>query len=368
MKILELTNYSAGICGVWARVKSEALELSKRGHNVRVFSSNLTKGSNKIANSEDSLGDIKIKRFPARQLGGESFMFWDFEKQAINFKPDIIITHSYRHPHTTRALQIAKKINAKVFLVAHAPFGRASTHSLIENITIKLYDLLIGRRTLNKFNKIITITQWENTYLHKLGVKREKITYIPNTIPDEFFKQKKSKEQNKILFLGRIAPIKDLETLILAFKNIRNKKIILEIVGPVEEKYLEKIKKLVRESNIEERVIFSDAIYKIKEKIRKIDSCKIFVLPSKSEGMPQSLIEAMARQKVVVSSDNQGAKEIIRDQKNGFLFKIGNARELTKKLDFALSKKQPKVKIQARKSVENYKIKNLIKKLEKEFK
>ena len=40
LKILELTNFSAGICGVWQRVKQESLELSKRGHTVIIFSSN----------------------------------------------------------------------------------------------------------------------------------------------------------------------------------------------------------------------------------------------------------------------------------------------------------------------------------------
>ena len=40
-------------------------------------------------------------------------------------------------------------------------------------------------------DKIIAITRWEIPILIKLGVKKEKIAYIPNGIPDEFFKQKK---------------------------------------------------------------------------------------------------------------------------------------------------------------------------------
>ncbi len=78
MKILELTNYSAGICGVWNRVKEEAARLSKKNHEVVVFSSNFTKGSDEIAKSKDKIGGVLIRRFPARKLGGESFMKWDF--------------------------------------------------------------------------------------------------------------------------------------------------------------------------------------------------------------------------------------------------------------------------------------------------
>jgi len=38
MKILELCNFSAGICGVWARVREEATRLAERVNEVRVFS------------------------------------------------------------------------------------------------------------------------------------------------------------------------------------------------------------------------------------------------------------------------------------------------------------------------------------------
>ena len=48
MKILELTNFSAGICGVWARVREEAVRLAKK-HEVRVFSSNFVKGMDETA-------------------------------------------------------------------------------------------------------------------------------------------------------------------------------------------------------------------------------------------------------------------------------------------------------------------------------
>ena len=61
MKILELTNYTSGICGVFQRVKQESLELSKKGHEVMIFSSNAIKGSEEIASTEDKTENVKIK-------------------------------------------------------------------------------------------------------------------------------------------------------------------------------------------------------------------------------------------------------------------------------------------------------------------
>ncbi len=366
MKILELCHFSVGICGVWQRVKQESELLSKLGHEVVVFSSNITKGTNEIASSEDKIGKVKIKRFPAKKLGGESFMKWNFEEEALRFKPDVIIAHSYRHPHTTKALRVAEEINCKVFLVTHAPFIEGNTtRSFLSKISVKFYDFFIASRTLNKFTKIIAITKWEINFLENLGVKREKIGYIPNGIPEKFFKRKKAREVNKILFLGRISPIKNLETLILAMSLIKEN-IFLEIVGPAEKDYLSNLKKLIEKKELKKRIKFYKPIYNLNEKINKIDSCKIFVLPSIREAMPQSLIEAMSREKIVISSDNIGARDIIKENENGFLFKRENPLDLAEKINFILKMDKSsteKIKKEARKTVKKYKWSVLIKKL-----
>ncbi|MBS3076667.1 glycosyltransferase family 4 protein [Candidatus Pacearchaeota archaeon] len=358
MNILELTNFSAGACGVWMRAKQESELLSKRGYIVKIFSSNFVKGTYEIAPEKEMLGKIEIKRFPARKLGGESFMKWDFESEALKFKPDIIIAHSYRHPHTTLALKIKKKLKCKVFLVTHAPFMSDAQRSPLARLAVSFYDFFIGSRTLKQFDKIIAITKWEIPYLKKLRIKKDKIAYIPNGIPIEFFTQKKSKEEKKVLFLGRISPIKDLETLIKASKLLNNIKI--EIVGPAEKNYLDKLNFLNSSS-----IIFLPPVYDIKNKIRKIDSARIFVLPSKRESMPQSLIEAMVREKIVIASNNLGARELIEEGKNGFLFEIGNEKQLAEKISIALERDFKKVRQQARKSVEQFSWDKIIQKLEK---
>lgn len=364
MKILELTNYSAGLCGVGARVKEEASRLSQRGHDVRIFSSNLTKGNKNIAPKEDSIEGVRITRFPTIKLGGESFMNWKFEKEAFDFRPDVIIAHAYRHVHTTRALKIGRKMGAKVFLVTHAPFVESKkTRSLVAKISVAFYDSFIGRSTLNKFNKVLMIAEWEKPFLKALGLKENKIEYVPNGIPPEFFTQKSASSTDKILFLGRISPIKDLETLIRAMHLIKDKKIELEIVGPAEEDYLSKLKLLVKSLDLQGRVIFSGPIYDVKEKIRKIDSCSIFVLPSLREGMPQSLIEAMARGKIVISSDNEGSRPLIYSGINGHLFKIGDAQELASKIDLSIRQKS-QIGKKAEESVKKFSWDKIIVKLE----
>lgn len=371
MKILELCHFSEGACGVWARAREESIRLAERGHEVVVFSSNAIKGKNEIAPRKDEIGKVKIFRFPFKKLGGESFMHWNFEKEALKFAPEVIIAHNYRQILTTKALKVAKILkkqgkSCKVFLVTHAPFPEGNiTRKFKEKLAVNFYDAFIGPKTINKFNKILVISHWEIPYLVKIGAKKNKLEYIPNGIPEEFFTQKPQKEQNKILFLGRISVKKKLETLIRAVPLLKDNKINLEIVGPKEKGYSDYIESLVNKLNLSSRVIFSEPIYDLKQKIKKIDSAKVYVLPSRVEGMPQSLIEAMARKKIVVGSNSLAIKDLIKDKKNGYLFKFNDPKSLAETINLALKDNSKTIKLQAYEFVKEFNWNKVIEKIEK---
>jgi len=370
MKILEICEFSAGICGVWTRVKQESVELLKRGHEVYVFSSNSVKGTNETAKSYEEIEGIKIYRFPIKFKIGENALFWDFEKKALGLSPDIIIAHVYRHPHTNQALKVAKILkqkgkNCKIFLVTHAPFVSPEIRGFKLTLLTKIYDLFYSKN-LNKFDRIIAITKWEIPHLLDLGVKKEKIVYIPNGLPEQFFKQIKSEPTKDVLFLGRIAPIKDLETLIKAAKMLPE--VNFSIVGFAEKKYLEKLEMLIGNSK---NIKIYPPIYDLKKKIHIFDEHKIVVLPSKRECFGQVLVEAMAREKIVISSKTDGGKEIIGNEYTGFLFDIGNEKELAEKISFCLDKKNAriveKIKENAKEKAKEFQWSSLINELEMLF-
>lgn len=365
MRILEVCPFSAGICGVWSRVKEESTRLAKKGHIVQIFSSSLVKGTDEEAPLIDKIEGIPIRRFNAKYLGGESFMRWNYEPEALNFAPDVIIVHNYRHLHTTRALKIARKLGkTKVFLVTHAPFVEGNiTRSALAKIAVHFYDKFIGPRTLNKFDGILAISHWEIPFLHKMGVNPKKIHYIPNGIPEEFFSQKKIPEKESILYLGRIAPKKKLETLVESLPHLKEK-IKVELVGPPEKEYLSFLKSLISRLKLQDRIKFHAPIYNVKEKITKIDSAKIYVLPSRVEGMPQSLIEAMARGKIVIGSNSMAIRDIIKDGQNGYLFEFNNPNDLANAIEKAILAKS-KIKENAYESVKDLSWNNIVMKIEK---
>jgi N,N'-diacetylbacillosaminyl-diphospho-undecaprenol alpha-1,3-N-acetylgalactosaminyltransferase len=63
----------------------------------------------------------------------------------------------------------------------------------------------------------------------------------------------------------------------------------------------------------------------------------VVVLPSYyPEGVPKSMLEAMALSKPIVTTDNRGCREVIEDGKNGFMIPIKDAEALTAALDTLL--------------------------------
>jgi len=75
----------------------------------------------------------------------------------------------------------------------------------------------------------------------------------------------------------------------------------------------------------------------------------------------------MAREKIVITSDNFGSKDIVDNFSNGLLFKNGDSEDFAEKINFVLDSKNKKdiLKIEknAKKTVEKFKWKKLILKL-----
>ena len=364
MKIVYFSEYSwPNIDGVWNRVYNEASYFIKKGNEVHVFSNNILLPDKTLPEKEEHK-KIKISRFSVRRIT-KNASFWP-KKQVLNqlkeINPSIIICNN-RHPEVKIALKYSESCNIPCILVTHAPFLERGIRPFWLEFLVKIYDKLLD---YNKFDKVIAISHWEKPFLIKLGCKEDKIVYIPNSIPELFYKTK-TKQGQGILFLGRISPIKSIETLIKAMKNISFN---LDIVGSSEPSYLEKLKYVVEKLELK-NINFLPAVYELNKKIALIDKHEIFVLPSKREGMPQSLIEAMARGKIVVSSKNQGAKEIIADGKNGFLFDIGSESQLLDilgKISKMTEKEKEKIRKEAVKTAEQYKNSLVMKETEKLYK
>lgn len=136
--------------------------------------------------------------------------------------------------------------------------------------------------------------KFKDFYISK-GMPEDRILVLPNGVNKDFFKPgpsnfaKKFKIINGVLFMGRLTLVKNPETLIKSFLYLNppgNHKLVLMGSGDLEDELKEKYR--------DDRIIFTGAVYEEKRKLDIIRSCRIFVLPSRYEGMSLSLLEAMS--------------------------------------------------------------------------
>lgn len=74
--------------------------------------------------------------------------------------------------------------------------------------------------------------------------------------------------------------------------------------------------------------------------IDAISACKAYVMTSKREGFPTSLLEAMGLRKPVVVPNHSGCREIVSDDDYGFLYRSGSFSDLVEKTKNALLSKE----------------------------
>lgn len=184
-------------------------------------------------------------------------------------------------------------------------------------IKIKFVKLLSGLIYKNA-NKIIVASPDDKDFIEKTfrGVSAE-IIVKTNWIDTNIFRIKKVKNiKNKILFVGRLNQQKNIPFLFNALKGLD---ISLDIIGDGDQK--NHLLALAKDKNI--NVNFLGTVPN-SEMPKIYSKYPIYVLCSKYEGNPKTLLEAMACGLLVIGTDVPGINSIIINNVNGFLVKDYN--------------------------------------------
>ncbi len=122
-----------------------------------------------------------------------------------------------------------------------------------------------------------------------------------------------------LLFLGRIDPIKRVEW-VLDLSSMLDKNIYMVIAGGAQdsstEAYLHYLKQKARPDT---NVIFTGPVFG-REKAELFSNCLMFLAPSMDEGLPLTVLEAIAYGKCCIVSDLPAFRTVIENGLTGFLF------------------------------------------------
>jgi glycosyltransferase involved in cell wall biosynthesis len=180
---------------------------------------------------------------------------------------------------------------------------------------------------LQRANVFITLsTQWRNFYVEECEISPSQVVVLPNPVrvPSEVT-DRSNRADVQFLHLGRLGERKGSYDLVNAFlglpEQLRNRaRLVMAGDGDVEG-----LGKLAAPAG--ERITVR-AWIDARERDRLLGESDVFALPSRAEGVPMSLLEAMANGLPSITSPVGGIPDVFRDGVHGLLVKAGDVEQI----------------------------------------
>lgn len=159
-------------------------------------------------------------------------------------------------------------------------------------------------------------------------VIQKKAIILPNPLNPVFVQNRyEGVREDFVVAVGRLDENKNHAMMIHGFAKIAEEFPTVKLVIYGEGNKRKELEQLVKEKGLEERVLLPGYITDV---VSHIKAAKCFLLTSNTEGMPNSIMEAMALGIPVISTDCPcgGAATLIQHEKNGMLIPVGDAYAL----------------------------------------
>lgn len=197
-------------------------------------------------------------------------------------------------------------------------------------------------KSLKNIDKLVVLSKSLADYYKKYFIDNNincTIEYIPDTleeIPSDYTNYK----NNNLIAVGKMTPRKAFEDLITVFKlvDLKTNDVYLNLVGDGSSK--NKVFKKIVDNNLTRKVhMYGYLPQKSINKLYKESS--IFCMTSHTEAFGITLLEAMSYKLPIIAFDSaEGAKELIKNNYNGYLIKNRNEYEMADKIVELLNNKK----------------------------
>ena len=292
--------------------------LAKRGHKVTILTTDFEFDKEYVKTIENE--GVEVIQFHCIANIG-LFLFSPGMKRWLKDnieKFDIIHMHNYRSYQNNVVYRFARKFDVPYILQAHGSILPFFAKKRLKRV----YDWVWGYKLLKYASQLIALTNTELQQYQKMGVPKEKIEIVPNGInlseyenlPERGKFRKKygiNDDEKILLFLGRIHQIKGIDLLINVFADLTKKldDLRLVIVGP-DDGYLATVKKQIDNLNIGNKVLVTGPLYE-PDKLEAYVDADVYVLPSRYETFPVSVLEACACGTSVIVTDRCGIADSV---------------------------------------------------------
>ncbi len=244
-------------------------------------------------------------------------------KALIDFQPDLI--HFHTHIIKLPLIHSLKKYFKHLIFTDHSQRIRGNELSILKT---KLMGLAF-KQLLSNVNTVF-VSKYAFKTAITIGYGNENKDYcIENTVnSSRFTPNNLPKIKLSVVYLARINEGKGHELLLQAWELIPHTDgLELELYGIEADNGT--VRNLIASTNFPNPVSYC-GVTNTPEKV--LQAASIGVFPSYREGMPLALLEMMASELPVVASDIPEISTIVNDKVDVFLFKCGDAKDLSEKL------------------------------------
>lgn len=333
MKKISVCMFTSHFHPHYSGAAKQAVSLAKEMRNLGVHSFFITVDNGKLNRHEKFDGFDVYRINEGRGKIKEIVLWFNLFCILFNKRKEYDIIHSHGAYYKNSIIGLIGKLLKK---------GTVAKISMSNNDLSGMEHGFYGRihnKLFNMFDSCISISPEISAELSRLVLSHKRIKELSNGVDSDKFKpvSQEHKEQLRqklklpsgviFLYVGGISERKNVEWLVKTWSDIfrETPDVSLVLVGPAsrEDSRRTLINSLIdyaAKNSFTRKVFFREYTDAIEKYFQAAD---IFILPSKNEGMPNVLIEAMSCGLACMATRVSGASKLIIDGKTGLFFDTG---------------------------------------------
>jgi glycosyltransferase involved in cell wall biosynthesis len=309
----------------------------------------------------------------ARKLGVESFHAIDesfkFDIGAMRRllkllrEKQIDVYHGHCYKSDLYGLILSRFHKMKLVTTAHGPLASFKFFWASKNWRVRyLYDQ-IDLRLLKHYDLVLMVSDTMRDIISRYGVDPARMLWIRNAIDSKYFRRSGTPDAQfraklgippgatVVGAVGRLNGEKDYPNMLRAAQILLKQRPELYFVIAGKGELEPELKALAAELGVTQRVIFMGHFHDVRQVFELMD---LYVLSSTREGLPNTVLEAMAMEVPIVSTDVDGVKEAVADQREAFLVPAQDSAKLAEGIARMLDDRELRERLarDARKKVE----------------
>ena len=314
-----------------------AASLVKRGIRVKIITSRFEKKWPR----QEVIDDVEIIRLfspKIKILGALIFLFY-LTVYFIKNRKDFSIIHTFQIGYTSSVSIFLGILLKKPSILKLASSGWGGDVQRAQKTFLGKIFLYVCKRA----NRMIILSKTMEDELLKEGINSFQITLIYNGVDLTRFKEMKGKikfreklsieDKKTIIYTGRLSHEKGVDFLIHSFSKLDVRagcQLLIIADGPERQDII----RIIDHYQLSESVVMINEVDDIASYLNAAD---LFVLPSRFEGLSNSLLEAMACGLPVISTRVGGSIDIIEDGISGLLIEVDSKDQLTQAISKVLN-------------------------------